>query len=129
MIGKMNLNQVTIPSLNVEKSVDFYKTLGLQLIVDAMPRYVRFLCPDGDTTFSIHKVESLSKNHQTIIYFEVDNLIETVNSLKQKGIMFDSEVVEQSWLWTEIKLKDPDQNPIIIYTAGENRKNPPWRIN
>lgn len=129
MIGKMNLNQVTILSLNVEKSVDFYKTLGLQLIVDAMPRYVRFLCPDGDTTFSIHKVESLSENNQTLIYFEVDNLIETVNSLKQKGIVFDTEITEQSWLWTEIKLKDPDLNPIIIYTAGENRKDAPWRIN
>ncbi|MCB0398453.1 MAG: VOC family protein [Winogradskyella sp.] len=125
----MNLNQITIPSLDVETATEFYKKLGLQLIVEAMPSYVRFLCLEGDTTFSIHKVESLSKNHQTIIYFEVDNLIETVNSLKQKGIEFDSEVVEQSWLWTEIKLKDPDQNPIIIYTACENRKNPPWRIN
>ena len=50
----MNLNQVTIPSLDVAKSVEFYKTLGLQLIVDAAPRYVRFLCPDGDATFSFH---------------------------------------------------------------------------
>ncbi|WP_243471218.1 VOC family protein [Winogradskyella sp. MH6] len=125
----MNLNQVTIPSLDVAKSVEFYKTLGLQLIVDAMPRYIRFLCPDGDTTFSIHKVESLSKNNQTILYFEVDNLTETVDTLKQKGIVFDTEITKQSWLWTEIKLKDPDLNPIIIYTAGENRKNPPWRIN
>lgn len=125
----MNLNQVTIPSLDVLKSVEFYKTLGLQLIVDAMPRYVRFLCPDGNATFSIHKVESLSINNQTIIYFEVDNLTETVDTLKQKDIVFDTEITEQSWLWTEIKLKDPDQNPIIIYTAGDNRKNPPWRIN
>lgn len=125
----MNLNQVTIPSLDVVKSVEFYKTLGLQLIVDAAPRYVRFLCPDGDATFSIHKVEKLSNGNQTIIYFEVDNLPQTVDMLKQKGIIFDTEITEQSWLWTEIKLKDPDQNPIIIYKAGENRKNPPWRIN
>ncbi|WP_138433735.1 VOC family protein [Winogradskyella algicola] len=125
----MNLNQVTIPSLDIVKSVEFYKTLGLQLIVDAAPRYVRFLCPDGDTTFSIHKVEKLSNDNQTIIYFEVDNLSQTVDMLKQKGIVFDTEITEQSWLWTEIKLKDPDQNQIIIYTAGENRKNPPWRIN
>ncbi|WP_426429643.1 VOC family protein [Winogradskyella sp. HB-48] len=125
----MNLNQITIPSLDVETATEFYKKLGLQLIVDAMPRYVRFLCPNGDTTFSIHKIEELSKNNQTTIYFEVDNLAETVSSLKQKGIIFDTEITEQSWLWTEIKLKDPDQNPIIIYNAGENRKNPPWRIN
>lgn len=125
----MNLNQITIPSLDVETATEFYKKLGLQLIVDAAPRYVRFLCPNGDTTFSIHKIEELSKNNQTTIYFEVDNLAETVSSLKQKGIIFDTEITEQPWLWTEIKLKDPDQNPIIIYNAGENRKNPPWRIN
>lgn len=125
----MNLNQITIPSLDVETATEFYKKLGLQLIVEAMPSYVRFLCPEGDTTFSIHKVESLSKNHQTIIYFEVDNLTETVSFLKQKGIIFDTEITKQSWLWAEIKLRDPDQNPIIIYTAGENRKNPPWLIN
>ncbi|WP_435413616.1 VOC family protein, partial [Psychroserpens mesophilus] len=37
----MNLNQITIPSLDVEKATAFYKTLGLHLIVDALPRYVR----------------------------------------------------------------------------------------
>ena len=53
----MNLNQITIPSLDVEKAVTFYKTLGLHLIVNALPRYVRFECPDGDSTLSIHKSE------------------------------------------------------------------------
>ncbi|MDP5081381.1 MAG: VOC family protein, partial [Winogradskyella sp.] len=43
----MNLNQVTILSLDVEKSTLFYKNLGLKLIVDALPRYVRFECPNG----------------------------------------------------------------------------------
>ena len=40
----MNLNQVTIPSLDVEKATSFYKKLGLKLIVDALPKYVRFEC-------------------------------------------------------------------------------------
>ena len=31
----MRLNQLTIPSLDLEKSVTFYKKLGMQLIVDA----------------------------------------------------------------------------------------------
>ena len=50
----MNLNQVTISSLDVKKSSEFYTILGLKLIVDALPRYVRFVCPKGDSTFSIH---------------------------------------------------------------------------
>ena len=125
----MNLNQVTMPSLNVEDATEFYKTLGLKLIVDALPRYVRFECLDGDATFSIHKVEKISKNEGITLYFEVKNLVETVSELKQKGIIFNTEIKEQPWLWNEIHLKDPDYNNIIIYNAGKNRKNPPWRVN
>ncbi|WP_439153186.1 VOC family protein [Winogradskyella sp.] len=125
----MNLNQVTIPSLDVEKAVAFYKTLGLKIIVEALPEYVRLLCPDGDATFSIHKVEQLNPNDGISIYFEVDDLEKTVSDLEQKGITFNTEILKQSWLWDEARLKDLDGNNIIIYRAGENRKNPPWRIN
>jgi len=125
----MNLNQVTIPSLDVEKATEFYKTLGLNLIVDALPRYVRFECPDGEATFSIHKVEKLAQIEGITIYFEVENIEETVKDLKQKGITFTTEVLEQNRLWTEAHLYDLDKNKIIIFQAGENRKNPPWRIN
>ena len=72
----MNLNQVTIPSLDVEKATEFYKLLGLKLIVNALPRYVRFECPDGDGTFSIHKVEALPEGNGISIYFEDDHLDE-----------------------------------------------------
>ena len=84
----MNLNQITIPSLDVEKATEFYKTLGLTLIVDALPRYVRFECPDGDATLSIHKVDELLKGNSITIYFEDKNLDTLVLSLKQKGITF-----------------------------------------
>lgn len=125
----MNLNQVTISFLDVAKSTDFYKKLGLNLIVDALPRYVRFECPDGASTFSIHEVTDLPIINAITIYFEVDNLSETVLELKQKGITFNTEIMEQPWLWNEAHLNDPSGNTIIIYHAGKNRKNPPWRIN
>lgn len=125
----MNLNQITIPSLDVEKATSFYKVLGLKLIVNALPRYVRFECPDGDTTFSIHKVNSLPKENGITIYFEDENLDELVSNLKQKGITFISDPEDKTWLWREAHLKDPDGNHIILYHAGKNRKNPPWRIN
>lgn len=47
----MDLNQITIPSLNVAKATEFYKTLGLHLIVDTTPNYVRFDYPEGNSTF------------------------------------------------------------------------------
>lgn len=125
----MNLNQITIPSLDLEKAVAFYNILGLHLIVDALPRYARFECPDGESTFSIHKVEELPKGNGITIYFEDNNLDHLVKSLKEKGVIFTNEPENKSWLWRETHLQDPDGNNIILYYAGENRKNPPWRIN
>ena len=124
----MNLNQVTIPSLDVEKSVKFYIKLGLHLIVDASPRYVRFELPDGDSTFSIHKVDELPKGNGTIVYFEDDNLDELVESLQEKGIRFTQLPKDQTWLWREAHVVDPDGNKLILFKAGEHRKNPPWSI-
>lgn len=121
----MNLNQVTISSKNLEKSVAFYKLLGLKLIVDALPRYARFACPDGEATFSIHLNENMQPNQNTTVYFEDDNLDEIVLDLKQKGITFLSEPQDQSWLWREASLQDPDGNAIILFKAGKNRTSPP----
>ncbi|MGK0253059.1 MAG: catechol 2,3-dioxygenase-like lactoylglutathione lyase family enzyme [Mariniflexile sp.] len=124
----MNLNQITIPSENVEKATAFYKILGLHLIVDSIPEYVRFVCPNGDSTLSIHKVDELPNGNEITLYFENDNLDETVWNLKQKGIAFSSEPEDKPWLWREARLNDLDGNKIIIYYAGKNRKNPPWHI-
>ncbi len=124
----MNLNQVTIPSLDVEKAVKFYIKLGLHLIVDASPRYVRFELPDGNSTFSIHKVDELPKGNGTIVYFEDDNLDELVENLQEKGIEFTQLPKDQTWLWREAHVVDPDGNKLILFKAGENRKNPPWRV-
>ena len=124
----MNLNQITIPSLDVKKATEFYKKLGLILIVEALPRYVRFELPDGDATFSIHKVEELPKGNGITIYFEDDNLDELVIELQQKEIEFTQLPKDQPWLWREAHLYDLDNNKLILYSADVNRKNPPWKL-
>lgn len=124
----MVLNQITIPSLDVEKATEFYKKLGLLLIVDAKPNYVRFIVPDGDATFSIHKVDALSKGNGITIYFEDEALDKWVEALQKKGFVFTQLPKEQPWLWREAHLEDLDGNKLILYKAGVNRKNPPWRI-
>ncbi|WP_203256768.1 VOC family protein [Hyunsoonleella ulvae] len=124
----MDLNQITIPSLDVESAIGFYETLGLKLIVKALPKYVRFECPDGNSTFSIHHVEELPKGNKITIYFEDDHLDNLVSQLQVKGIVFDSLPEDKPWLWREAHLKDMDGNNIILYNAGQHRKNPPWRI-
>ncbi len=124
----MNLNQVTIRSCKPVETVEFYRKLGLQIIVDSLPRYARLLCPDGDSTLSVHVSEEASANSNIVLYFECEDLDATVAELKSKGIEVESEPINQTWLWRETYLKDPNENKICLFYAGENRQNPPWRV-
>ena len=124
----LDLNQVTAPSTDVARSVAFYQRLGLRLIVDALPKYARFECPYGDATFSVEQVEQAANGHGVVVYFECEDLDSTVANLRERGLRFESEPVDQPWLWREAHLKDPDGNSICLFHAGENRKNPPWRL-
>ena len=63
------------------------------------------------------------------IYIECKNLDEHVDELVRKGISFEEMPNDKRWLWREARLKAPDNNQLILYYAGENRLNPPWRIN
>lgn len=111
----------------MDVSIQFYKDLGLELIVHTHGDYARFLCPQGGSTFSLHRVDRVTAS-QTVVYFEVDDIQKTFEELKNSGFLIVEEIEEKPWLWTEFKLKDPSGNNIIIFNAGENRINPPWRI-
>lgn len=122
----MNLNQVTLPVNNMDMSTKFYRDLGFTQIVDT-PHYARFECPEGDATFSL-SLENLDVVCGTVIYFEHEKLDDWVNDLKAKGFHFDQEPTDESYLWREAILHDPSGNKIKLYWAGENRLNPPWRV-
>ncbi len=124
----MNLNQITVPSLDLNKSIPFYQKLGLNLIVEALPHYARFECPDGNSTFSIHQVEKLPSGDGIHVYFECEDLDKHVSGLADKGIEFEEKPNDKRHLWREARLKDLDGNQLILFYAGENRLNPPWRI-
>ena len=122
----MQLNQVTLPVNNMIEAVKFYRTLGFTQIVDT-PHYARFSCPEGDSTFSLSLESEFFENH-SVIYFENDNLEQLCQQLIKKGIVFEQQPTEQRYLWKEAVLKDPSGNKIKLYKAGENRLNPPWKV-
>ena len=122
----MNLNQVTLPVSNLPKAIGFYLKLGFTQIVDS-PHYARFACPEGNSTVSLSLNTECFLNH-SVIYFEHKKLDALVEKLKSKGIKFDQEPTDESYLWREAVLHDPSGNKIKLYWAGENRLNPPWRV-
>ncbi|WNJ16181.1 DUF1572 family protein [Pontibacter sp. G13] len=124
----LDLNQITLPSRDLAKSVEFYEHLGAILIVDSLPRYARFWVPNGGTTFSLHHVEEPLHDPRTVIYFECRDVDAQVERLKSLGMEFLSDPTDERWLWREARLKDPDGHEICLYHAGVNRVNPPWKV-
>lgn len=124
----MNLNQVTLPTSDLSGGIAFYELLGLRLIVNAPPHYARFECPDGDSTLSLHLTENFPTGEGITVYFECDDLDGEYDRLHKAGLNFSLPPTDQSWRWREAHLADPDSNRIILFRAGEDRKNPPWRL-
>ncbi|MGJ8563611.1 MAG: VOC family protein [Alphaproteobacteria bacterium] len=127
----LRLNQVTLGAVDMPASVAFYKNLGLKLIVDSAPRYVRFEFPsDGESepaTLSLHGTETgwQAPTDGPLIYFEVADV---AAFLSDKSLTPLAAPKAQSYLWTEADIIDPSGNRIRIYEAGENRRFPPWRV-
>lgn len=122
----MRLNQVTVTVDDVEAAVAFYIKLGLKPIVKS-PHYARFICLEGDTTFSVHLGDA-SVVCSTVVYFENDELDAMVERLQAAGLQFESGPTDERWLWREARLRDPSGNRICLFQAGSNRLNPPWRL-
>ena len=123
----MRLNQVTVAARDLDASILFYRTLGLSLIVKS-DQYARFECPDGGSTFSLHLDPDAKGVSETTVYFENEDLDAAVARLKERGLRFDSDPVDQRWLWREAYLRDPAGNRICLYKAGAIRRFPPWRL-
>lgn len=123
----MELNQVTLPAIDVANSVRFYRMMGFEPIVEES-HYARFKSIVGDATFSVHAVEEISRPSQTVVYFECQSLDEEVLALKAKAIDFFQKPRDEPWLWREARIHDPSGNTICLYHAGKNRLAPPWRV-
>lgn len=123
----MNLNQVTLPAVDIAASVAFYARMGFTLIVRS-PHYARFECPEGDATFSVHLVDELQEDTGVVVYFECGDLDQRVAALQARGIAFDQPPTDERWLWREARLRDPAGNVLCLYHAGVNRTHPPWRV-
>lgn len=129
----MKLNQVTLPVADIVRSRAFYLKLGFALIVDE-DHYCRFEAPAGAGTLSIERDAKHAPGKTAsgaILYFEYESpgaLDAGVASLAAEGIAFNTPPTDQSWLWREARLADPDGHRLVLYFAGPNRLDPPWRV-
>ena len=120
------LNQITLPAEDYDRSVAFYRQLGLTLIVDAPENgYARFEAANG-ATLSIHVGDGVSGG--AVAYLESGALDAWVAYLARKGVRFESMPRDEEWGWREARLTDPAGNRLCLYQASEYRRFPPWRV-
>ena len=126
MVAGPSLNHVTLGCRAYAASVNFYKALGLSLIVDSPSNgYARFEAPNG-VTLSIYQGDDIAIS--TIIYFESKRLDAWVTELVSQGYAFEQLPQDESWGWREARLLDPSGNIVCLYKAGENRRYPAWQL-
>lgn len=123
-LGAPTPNQITLPATDHAASFAFYRALGLTPIVDSDARYARFESAGG-TTLSIEAAAEVGG--QAIVFIEVADLDAAVAVARAQGIEV-ADPVDQSWGWREARLADPAGNALCLYSAGENRRFPPWRL-
>lgn len=112
---------------DLERSVAFYENLGLhQIVADA--DYARFEVPEGGSTLSLDLVDEPAEPGNVSVYFESDDLDSLVGELQRRGVAFESPPEDKDYLWREAVLRDPDGHRIILFHAGENRLDPPWKL-
>jgi hydroxymethylpyrimidine/phosphomethylpyrimidine kinase len=126
MVAGPSLNHVAVGCRTYAASVNFYKALGLSLIVDSPSNgYARFEAPNG-VTLSIYQRDDIATS--TIIYFESKRLDAWVTELVSQGYAFEQLPQDESWGWREARLLDPSGNIVCLYKAGENRRYPAWQL-
>ena len=123
-LGAPTPNQITVPATDHAASFAFYRALGLTPIVDSAARYARFESAGG-TSLSIEAAGEIAG--RPIVFIEVADLDAAVAAARAHGITV-GDPVDQSWGWREARLADPAGNALCLYSAGENRRFPPWRL-
>ncbi len=64
----------------------------------------------------------------TTVYFECEDLDRQVDRLRAAGFTSASGPEDKPWLWQKAELRDPGGNRVVLYFAGANRLDPPWRL-
>ena len=127
----LHLNQVLLSCTDVARSIAFYQGLGLTLIVrkdgDAGPIYARFIVPGNQATLSL-MLDPHAAPGGVEIAFECEDLDARVAQLEAAGYVFDTAPEDKPYLWREAHLRDPDGHHLMLFRAGVNRLDPPWRL-
>ena len=109
----MTIGQIAITITDIERSVAFYRdSVGLKLLFQAPPKLAFFDC-DG-VRLMLSPSEANGECFSSVIYFKVDDIAKTYDSMRSKGVVFEDEPhliakMPDHELWM-VFFRDPDRN-------------------
>lgn len=66
---------------------------------------------------NVEQTQPVGYREKSMISFVVDNVDDTYNALKEKGIVFINEPIDMpDWGMRVVHLRDPEENLIELYT-------------
>jgi catechol 2,3-dioxygenase-like lactoylglutathione lyase family enzyme len=129
----MRLSHITLFVSDIPRSRAFYLALGMPIIVDE-PHYCRFIArldaEGGDETLSIERHDGpVAPAAQIGLEFSSPEALDQyVAGLQARGVQVAEGPVDRSWLWRDARVFDPDRHELMLFFAGKNKLDPPWRV-
>ncbi len=130
----MRLSHVSLLVRDLEVSKAFYLRFGFRLVVD-QPAYCRFYAriedwDEGDETLSLvaSDAPSMPAARVGLEFPSPDALDAFVAALPTRGVTVAEGPVDRDWLWRDARVFDPDGHELMLFFAGRNKLDPPFRL-
>lgn len=104
---------------DLERSVSFYKALGLILVSHNSPVFARFTCLNGDATLSLAVTQSAPVPPTSQLFFECEAGGPTERP-KVRSMRAVQDPTDLQGAWREARLWDPDGHSIRLYFARDS---------
>ena len=116
--GLAQIGQIAVPVRDLERAVEFYRdTLGMRLLFQAPPGLAFFDCGGIRLLLDAAGGEEFA-NHSSVIYYKVDDLQSSFDTLCDRGVRFEQgphpiAKLADHELWMAF-FKDPDDNVLAM---------------
>ena len=87
--GLNQIGQIAVPVTDIERAIVFYRdTLGMRFLFKAPPGLGFFDC--GGVRLMLDEPAKDNAGNSSVIYYKVDNLMQTFETLSERGVIFES---------------------------------------
>jgi methylmalonyl-CoA/ethylmalonyl-CoA epimerase len=113
------IGQIAVPVSDITRAISFYRDiLGMRFLLEATPPGLGFFDCGGVRLMLDAPAKAQMGNHCSVIYYKVPDITQASDTLKARGITFESEPhlvakMPDHALWMAF-FRDPDLNLLAL---------------